>query len=708
MIQDMGRVFDSLYKSRRHNVEISLEGFSEAKNVYVVDDFCCWFPGAQPMKRDGDKWKLSVSLHEGDYRYAFSINGYKWISDPDNPQKAKTPYGLECSLFRVNEKLLTATSTRNDGKIELEGLYHDQTPNFLDRNEDKIFFKFRTKKNDVTNVKLVISSSEKEHKMEKIWEDEYFDYYECSIVPARQPLRYHFKIEDADTLAYFSAAGASTERNAVEEFVLDETLLDAFDVPKWAKEAVFYQIFPERFYNGDRKNDPPAVAKWGDKPTSHNFFGGDLKGIIDKLDQLESLGVDAIYLTPIFCSESNHKYDVYDYFHVDPHFGDNETLKTLVKEAHKRGIKVVLDAVFHHTSDEFWAFSDIIKNQQKSKYADWYLVTRFPVKKRRIARALMRLPFARHLRFLLSKSPPLYETFAGVPFMPKLNLLNHETAEYFMNVTEYWIREAEIDGWRFDVAFGIPHEFWKTLRPRLKKLKPEVYLLGEFGNGNPDPSAWVGIGAFDAVMNYPLRSLILDFVVFENSSANEFCRRLTWLLGKLPRRATYVMYNLLGSHDTPRFLTVCKSDIRKAKLATLLQMTLPGAPAIYYGDEIGMEGENDPDCRRTMPWNTRRWNIEIFEYYKQMIRMRKKHPPLVMGDLRILLKDSEKGVCAFERVYGSDRVVVCVNNSGKEQTVSLDEDGEFSELLTGEKHESYEGVIRLTISAKSGLILASR
>jgi glycosidase len=137
-------------------------------------------------------------------------------------------------------------------------------------------------------------------------------------------------------------------------------------------------------------------------------------------------------------------------------------------------------------------------------------------------------------------------------------------------------------------------------------------------------------------------------------------------------------------------------------------MTLPGAPAIYYGDEIGMEGENDPDCRRTMPWNTRRWNIEIFEYYKQMIRMRKKHPPLVMGDLRILLKDSEKGVCAFERVYGSDRVVVCVNNSGKEQTVSLDEDGEFSELLTGEKHESYEGVIRLTISAKSGLILASR
>lgn len=708
MIKDLGSVFDSLYKSRKHLVELSLEGYPKANNVYEVDDFCCWFPGAQPMKREGKTWKLTIPLYEGDYRYAFVVDGYKWLTDPDNQRKARNPYGMKCSFFMVGEELLTTFTTRNDGKIQLNGLYHDQTPRYLDLEQNYAFFRFRTKKNDVNTVALVLKGlkeSEKEFEMEKSWEDKYFDYYERLIRIAKYPLKYFFKIEDANITAYFSSSGSSYTKDTVADFALDEECMSIFQVPQWAKGAVFYQIFPDRFYNGDRKNDPYKVARWGDKPTRHNFFGGDLKGIIEKLDYLEELGIDAIYLTPIFCSRSNHKYDIYNYFQVDPHFGDDHTLKNLVKEAHKRGIKIVLDAVFNHTSDQFWAFKDIVKNQQKSKYVSWYFVRKIPVQRRRLVKALLKLRLPLRLRLLLFKSPPYYETFAGVPFMPKVNLLNAEAAKYFMTVAEYWIREANIDGWRFDVAFGIPYEFWKKLRVRLKKLKPDLYLLGEFGDGNPDPSAWVGAEAFDAVMNYPLRSLILDFVVFEIMGVEEFHQKLTELMGRLPKKALHVMYNLLGSHDTPRILTLCKGDVKKAKLAMLLQMTLPGAPAIYYGDEVGILGENDPDCRRTMPWNREEWNLELLDYYKQLIKIRKKEPAFAKGDLRVILKDEGKQIYVFERSHEEHSAIVGVNNSLNKVSFRLEGNKPLLQVFSDKLLKPQNDVIKIDISPKEGIIL---
>jgi cyclomaltodextrinase len=289
--------------------------------------------------------------------------------------------------------------------------------------------------------------------------------------------------------------------------------------------------------------------------------------------------------------------------------------------------------------------------------------------------------------------------------MPKLNLLNAETAEYFMNVAEHWIREADIDGWRFDVAFGVPYDFWRKLRAKLKKVKPDVYLLGEFGNGNPDPSAWVGAETFDAVMNYPLRSIILDLVVFEKIGIEEYHQKLMELMGKLPRKASYGMYNLLGSHDTPRLLTLCKGDLKKAKLAVLLQMTLPGAPAIYHGDEIGLQGENDPDCRRTMPWDTGKWNLELFNHHKQLIQIRKDHPALAMGDLRVVVKDEERGIYAFQRTFKNDQVTIYANNRMEKTVISTRSNSSLTEAFSRETYEPYKGIINLHLEPKSGIVL---
>jgi len=711
MPRDLGVTVDPETKSKKHLIEFSLKGYVKATNVYVVGDFSCWFPGAYPMKLEGETWRLTLPFYPGEYLYAFMIEGYKWISDPKNPLKTRNAYGRECSVLQVSKSLLDAKCFGGDGKIVLEGLYHDQTPIFLDVDDKLAHIKFRAKRNDITRATLIIADrkggTKKKEKMQKFWQNKFFEYYEATIaVPKRRGAQYFFEVEDKGTLAYYSASGASLQREQVTGFELDNTYSQSFRVPEWVRNAVFYQIFPERFYNGDKGNDPPGVCRWGEKPTRRNFFGGDLKGIIDKLDYIASLGVDALYLTPVFCSKTNHKYDVQDYFNIDPHFGDNETLKLLVKEARRKGIRIVLDAVFNHSSDDFWAFRDVREKGRNSAYKDWYFIRKFPVRKRRFLEKLLRfLPLPPKWRFrLMMKFPPSYETFAGVSFMPKLNMLNPETAEYFMRVAEYWIEEADIDGWRFDVAFGVPLEFWKKLRKRLKALKPEVYMLAEFGNHNSDPSMWVG-EAFDAIMNYGLRQAILDFVVFERIRAEEFHERLMRFKALLPRKSLFVMYNLLGSHDTPRILTLCKGDINKVKLAVFLQMTLPGAPAIYYGDEIGLEGGGDPDCRRTMPWNPKDWNNEILEYHKKLIQIRKQNKALTHGEFEAILIDNEKNVYAFKRIYEDHEALALINNGDQEFLFTVKTEKQFNDALTNEPFKPKKGKVIVKLKPKEAVLL---
>lgn len=432
---------------------------------------------------------------------------------------------------------------------------------------------------------------------------------------------------------FFIHAGCAKQE--FPKFLLDEP---TFDVPDWAYDAIWYQIFPERFANGDPRNDPPNVEPWGGVPTYTNFFGGDLQGVIDHLWYLEDLGINAIYFNPIFKSQPNHKYHTTDYYQIDPHFGDEEVFRTLLDEAHKRNIRIILDGVFNHTGPDFWAFEDIIKNEEKSEYLHWYNVYDFPVR---------------------VEHPPNYEAWWGLPDLPKLMAMHPDVKEYLFDVTRYWT-EFGIDGWRLDVPNEIPHEFWIEWRPIVREINPEAYIVGEIWG---DASPWVQGDQFDATMNYRFRNAAIDFFIDKSITATEFNTRLYAVLEDYAPQVSFVNQNLVGSHDTKRILTRAGGDLSAVKLIAIMKMTHVGAPMIYYGDEIGMEGGDDPDCRRTMIWDEEQWNHELRNLYKKLIEVRKENPALRRGSFQAKKVSDKRELYAFERAYNDNVVVVVLNNS---------------------------------------------
>ncbi len=419
-------------------------------------------------------------------------------------------------------------------------------------------------------------------------------------------------------------------------------------VPAWAKNAVFYQIFPERYANGDPKNDPPNVQPWGGEPTPKNYFGGDLKGIINHLDYISSLGVNCLYLNPIFWSNSNHKYHAKDFLKIDPHFGDDKIFKRLVDECHARGIRIILDGVFNHTGVDFFAFEDIKKNGKKSRYVKWYNIYSFPVG---------------------PPSKPNYECWWNYGDLPKLMTHNPEVRAYLYKVTEKWMKMG-IDGWRLDVPNEIPHTFWIEWRKLVKRLNPEAYIVGEIWD---DATPWLKGNEFDAVMNYRFRQACLDFFVKKTTSSYQFDTALAKARKDYPAEVNYVLQNLLGSHDTERFLTLLEGDKEQLKLAWLFQMTYLGAPMVYYGDEIGMTGGKDPGCRKTMVWDVAGQDRDLLATMKQLIALRNAHEVFRSGSYESFLADEESKVHGFIRTSKDQksRAVVILNNSSEPQSIDL-------------------------------------
>ncbi|MBM3702609.1 MAG: glycoside hydrolase family 13 protein [Actinobacteria bacterium] len=417
-----------------------------------------------------------------------------------------------------------------------------------------------------------------------------------------------------------------------------------FKIPDWVRNSIFYQIFIDRFYNGNKNNDPIRTDRWGSKPTRKNFFGGDLEGIVKKLPYLKNLGINAIYLTPIFKASTNHKYDTEDYFSIDPSFGDIDTFKKLLKIAHNKDIKIIIDGVFNHTGDNFWAFKDIIKNKKSSPYIDWYFINDFPI---------------------IKKPKPNYATFYDCYYLPKLNVDNTEVKKYIFNIVKFWTKMG-IDGWRLDtVPFIKNHNFWKEFRILVKEVNPNAYLVGEiWENARP----WLLGDEFDGSMNYRLRDLVIKFFIKKEIDAKEFNNRINFLLKNYPWEAALSMLNLLGSHDTERYLTLCQGNLEKFRLSLIFLFTFPGAPMIYYGDEVGMVGENDPDCRRTMVWDKSLWNKEINDIYRKLIRFRMEHESLRSGSFKTLLVFNRLYV--YQRLKGSDAVIVVLNAGEKQEKVT--------------------------------------
>lgn len=495
--------------------------------------------------------------------------------------------------------------------------------------------------------------------------------------------------------------------------------------PDWVKDAIFYQIFPDRFARSDRS---PAnglhFEAWDTPPSTFGFKGGDLRGVTDRLDYLQGLGVTALYLNPIFASASNHRYHTYDYFNVDPLLGGNAALRELLDEAHARGMKVILDGVFNHASRGFWQFNHVLETGAASPYVDWF---HFHPDFLRGKRAWGAYPSPEQQEMLKRGASSYdalgYQAWWNLPALPKLNTQTPAVRQFLFEVAEFWINFGA-DGWRLDVASEIDDDsFWQEFRRRVKALNPEAYIVGEIWH---ESQRWLQGDQFDAVMNYLVTGALLGWLVGERMgaeaynagdyrrylrplNAQEFAGRIAYILGLYAPQINQAQLNLLDSHDTPRFLSLAHGDKSALELGWFFLMTYPGAPCIYYGDEIGLAGGPDPDCRRAFPWqNQAAWDKNLLATLRELIALRKAQPALRRGTYLPL--DAQPDTLAYLRQQGADSLL-CVINAAQESrqiTLALEKIGMPSALKTlwGEAEiRREEHSLTLTLGGRQAICL---
>ncbi len=455
------------------------------------------------------------------------------------------------------------------------------------------------------------------------------------------------------------------------------------DPPDWVADAVFYQIFPDRFARSARVPAPGPLEDWDAPPTVHGFKGGDLYGIVEHLDHLEDLGVTALYLNPIFASASNHRYHTYDYMAVDPLLGGDAALRELLDAAHERGIRVILDAVFNHASRGFWPFHHVMEAGRHSPYRDWFYLHGEDLDAGRPLRAYPHDAMGgavsaewadAHESGTESIETLGYRAWWDLPALPKLNTDNPIVREYLMSVAEHWTRFG-IDGWRLDVPREIETAgFWEEFRQRVRAIDPNAYILAEVWQERPD---LLDGTTYDAFMNYPLAEAIISFVTgphlrpevvaqhgelgrnIRPEDGATFLSRVSRTAAAYPPQTVRAMLNLLDSHDTPRLLSMAGGDRASLRLAWLAMLTLPGAPCIYYGDEIGLSGEMDPGCRASFPWERAGRDEDLLAYLRALVRLRAAEPSLRSGDFEAVAADGM--AAAYARGSGPGSLVVALN-----------------------------------------------
>lgn len=504
------------------------------------------------------------------------------------------------------------------------GIYHRPESEYAFLySKDVMRIRLQTARNEIKTVGLISGDFytfaeekwyQKDQPMAKTYTTATHDYWEIEVTAPHHRLAYAFCITDfsGNQVFYTDQGIFEKEEDRLARDYLYFRMpyfqeIDRFKVPDWVAKTVWYQIFPERFYNGDPSNDPEDTLVWGsEKPTRTNFFGGDLQGIIDKLDYLEDLGVNGLYLCPIFTSPSNHKYDTVDYYEIDPHFGTKQLFRELVEKAHERGIRVMLDAVFNHLGSSSHQWQDVILHGEDSAYADWFHIDSFPPR-------YTAIPDSEYAKEIT------YDTFSFNPNMPKLNTANPEVQRYLLEIATYWIREFDIDGWRLDVANEVDHHFWKEFHEAVLRQKEDLYILGEIWHSS---QRWLEGDEFHAVMNYAFTDNIKAFFVEETISISQMIFGMNRQQLLYRDQTNEVSFNLLDSHDTPRILTLCKGNKELMKSVLTFMFIQKGTPCIYYGTEVGMEGEMDPDCRRCMVWEDQ--DEDLRNFFKQLIALRKQ------------------------------------------------------------------------------------
>ena len=525
--------------------------------------------------------------------------------------------------------------------------------------KNRFLFRITTKKGDMQ--KIVLHTQDKyiplsykdtraDYRMEKVASDEYRDYYEVEISFSVICLRYFFELTDSNgkTVYYGNYEYSDTVIESIDKmFDCPQNMREEeqFQVPKWAENAVVYQIFPSRFASSKEQDD----SLWYKVPMGHwEDLHGDLQGIIAHLPHMKELGVDVLYLNPIFYSDSSHKYDTIDYKIIDPSFGTEDDLKQLVEQAHQMGMKVILDGVFNHTSPKFFAFADIEKNQEKSQYLDWYFIEKFPL-------------------FEQQGKKANFKTFGYYGGMPKLNLRNPKVEEYIFDVAVYWIEKCGIDGWRLDVGDEVGHRFWKRFREKIKMVKEDALIIGEVWHPAYD---YLEGDEWDTVMNYYFFLTVKDFVADGTISATKFIERMDFMRGTVHSSVYPLLWNLIDSHDTARFLHICGENKEKFKLAVAMQLLTTGMPMIYYGDEYGMSGGDGSDCRRGMVWKKQYQDLDIYEWYQKLIALRKRIPALTEGKTTCKQAVDNQGLVIYEKAKeDGEKVCVIFHNSEKEESM---------------------------------------
>ncbi|MFH1314558.1 MAG: alpha amylase N-terminal ig-like domain-containing protein [Candidatus Eisenbacteria bacterium] len=690
--------------------------------VFLAGTFNGWSTDATPMRRIDRRFEVMLLLPEGEYPYKFVADG-NWITDERAARFQPDGYGGRNSVIDVDDSFEAIVLVRGDGRMMLDGLDHRDNAWERSLNADStVTLRVRAWMGDIEHVIIhwlntcdlpeddLFWSRERSDTLERFDSDGKYDYYEATL-PATD-LVYYFEIVDGGTEVVLDRLGARIAGPAdLRLFRFDSSTVTAFATPDWVRDAVIYQIFPERFANGSPGNDPdfsewyyeglaelPASGKtngeyfhmiddWYDtagltrspyktdgKPDWNSFYGGDIEGIRKNLDYLEDLGVTAIYFNPVFEAKSNHKYDAATFMKIDPHFATNDEFAGFVTECHGRGIRIILDLAFNHTGHTYWAFLDARQKGSESAYWDWYEWKKWPLPGSNVSTPGDALEYydcwwgfgqMPNLNFDLSKPGPEEHTVTEIDDAePNWPLVDH-----LLKVTEFWLSEMDVDGYRLDVANEVPLWFWELFRKRVKDTKPDAYIVGELWGSSPE---WVNGRYFDAVMNYEFfRSPVLAFIAKGSISAEEFDTALA------PGRLIYLepgvraMMNLLGSHDTQRFLTEADGDIRRLKLAMLFAMTYVGAPTIYYGDEIAMAGAGDPVCRRPFHWKwpdeTRR--LEVHDHVSRLATLRRQHPCFTRGGFEKII--AEGPVYAFRRTGPGGDAIVVMNAGPDEVTVEV-------------------------------------
>ncbi len=532
----------------------------------------------------------------------------------------------------------------------IHAIYHKpETEYSFVKSANRVGLRLRMAKQDMANIRVVYGNkytfahTQLYADMTCRYTDDLYSYYQADIVLDDVRLVYIFEIVCEGNKYYYCEEGVSTSYdfelnyyNAFQIAYINE--VDIHNRVDYMSTACFYQIFVDRFSIGNTTKDSSYInMPWGTTPTPTNFAGGDIAGINDKLDYLQQLGVNALYLTPIFASRSNHKYDTDDYYSIDSMFGTKRELLELVDNAHSQGIKVVLDAVFNHTSDKHQFFVDVVHNGNKSKYYKWFMIEGDSVDMQAVN----------------------YQCFAACGNMPKWNTSNSDVQKYLIDIAIHYITVYNIDGWRLDVSDEVSHDFWRKFRRAVKDVNPNCVIIGEnWHNAN----SYLQGDQYDSIMNYAFTKACLDYFAFDRFTPLQYANKLNHLLTLNTDTVNSMMLNLLDSHDTHRFLTRVGGDITKLESALAVLYTFVGVPCIYYGTELGMEGGYDPDSRRTMQWDSADSNSRIYQITKQLIHIRKKVKALHGDNIKIYSIDD---ILHIERWYQGSGIRLTLNGGDK-------------------------------------------